>query len=477
MADLNHSGEFEVAKDKQPRKKKKERTEKVPVENGADECPPSPGLESEGERGRDKRKSWMRSRASWGPGKKEKLQGGELTGDRIHKEKKKEKKEKPEKEKVEKDAEKDGEGAGEEEEKKEKKEKRKEKKEKKKEEKKEEKQREKEGDADGEAHRHYLDSEAAEEIIQRQRQLEQFLLTSNVKRLRGTTWKYFDINPQQKEVVLFLHSGGVRPEAHFEHFAALSKEYRVVAPWMPVELKEVEDFAEGLLLILRHEKIREVHLFGVGFGALVATYLMFIRPERVLSATLALCDLPDENLAKKFERASIKLKKDQHYGPDVMRVMAGCAPKDLAKQVPDLRPGEVEFWTSVLKRFKPTQEAVASRAEATRALHASVSYDPADFSDYAGPVLLIEADGDKSFSRPNVEQLKGLFTSDPSVHMFRGVCGSVVLVRGEIVSDLVLKFIKGGDNSEKTNTETLSSRGVDDTDATLTSSEIEPEQE
>ena len=87
----------------------------------------------------------------------------------------------------------------------------------------------------------------AEDICQKQRQLESFLLSCAVKKLAGTTWKYFDLGERANETMLLLHAGGVRPEAHFEMMMAFVEErYRVIAPWMPTEFIELEDYVEGV---------------------------------------------------------------------------------------------------------------------------------------------------------------------------------------------------------------------------------------
>merc|ERR1712137_1215117 len=71
------------------------------------------------------------------------------------------------------------------------------------------------------------------ETLRRQRELEQFLLNMPLKKLRGTTWSYYDIAPAKgySETIMVLHGGGIRPEAMYEHILGFAQVFRVVCPW------------------------------------------------------------------------------------------------------------------------------------------------------------------------------------------------------------------------------------------------------
>ena len=69
--------------------------------------------------------------------------------------------------------------------------------------------------------------------------------------------------------------GGIRPEAMFEYIIGFAQYYRVIAPWIPEELNELEDVVAGLILVMRHEGVKRAHFAGMSFGGIVA----HVRPH------------------------------------------------------------------------------------------------------------------------------------------------------------------------------------------------------
>lgn len=267
-----------------------------------------------------------------------------------------------------------------------------------------------------------------------------------MKKLRGTTWTYYDIAPATgyTETMILLHSGGIRPELMFEHILGFAKHFRVIAPWFPEYFNEIADYPAGLSLIMRHENIKRAHFFGIGFGAVVANYFLYKHPSRVITCSLAHSTLPMETKVKACDKA---LKKgDFSYGA-MYRILSGNSvkPKELEEHVLDLIPAEKEMWLRNFKKFSATKQALTVRTEAMRDYHTSVTYKPADFERWEGKIFLIESEDDEYYDKENFVMLKSLFPNS-YVHYISGSGHLLLLIRGQFVVDLILKFIFDEEN-------------------------------
>ena len=277
--------------------------------------------------------------------------------------------------------------------------------------------------------------------MRRQRELEQFLLNMPVKRLRGTTWKYYDIAPASgyTETMVVLPGGGVRPEAMYEHILGLAQGFRVVAPWYPEVFTELDDYVAGVFLLMRHENIKRSHFFGLGFGSVVALHFLFRHPGRVLTCTLMHCPLPDESKMRPVEKALRKV--DITLGP-IRRLMAGSAvkPRDIEEHVVDLTAGEKDMWMRNFRNFGDSKNAIFSRLETLLDYHSNFGYRPSDFERWeGGKMFLLESEDDEYFDPENWEALRALF---PAATVYRFArCGHLhSLIRGKALVDLVLRF-------------------------------------
>jgi len=278
---------------------------------------------------------------------------------------------------------------------------------------------------------------------QRQREFEQFLLNIPQKRLAGTTWKYYDVSPEDgfDETMVMLHAGGIRVEAMYEHLLGLAKEFRVIAPLFPEELNEIEDYVAGLILIMRHENIKRAHFYGDSFGALVAHHFVYKHPTRVLSCTLVHAICPSEMRANTVRKA---LKKLDSYPvwPPIQRMLTGYGikGKDIEEQVLDLDLGEREFLLTMLRKFAASRTALVARLEAILDLFTNCEYTPEKFARFNGRLLLIESEDDPTFDTANFDKLSVLHP-DACVHYFKGSGLLMPLVRPRRVIKLIAKFL------------------------------------
>lgn len=299
------------------------------------------------------------------------------------------------------------------------------------------------------------------EILKRQRELEQFLLNVPRKKLRGTTWMYYDVAPASgyTDTVVLLHGGGIRPEAMHEHILELAQTYRVVAPWFPEYFVEMEDYAAGLILIMRHESIKKAHFFGVGFGAIVALHFLYRHPGRVVNCILMYSAFPSENRARSCEKA---LKKsDFSYGP-LLRILTGhlAKSKDVAEHVVNLTAGEREMWVNNFRKFAATKQALTVRVLALEDFHLNCVYTAADMERWKGRMLLLESEDDEYFDPEYIASLQEVVPS-ASVHYFNGTGHLFGLIRGSLVVARIREFLENEDETCTTSRTDLSARTDD----------------
>eukprot|EP00010_Vexillifera_abyssalis_P008997 CAMPEP_0201546152 /NCGR_PEP_ID=MMETSP0173_2-20130828/2531_1 /ASSEMBLY_ACC=CAM_ASM_000268 /TAXON_ID=218659 /ORGANISM="Vexillifera sp., Strain DIVA3 564/2" /LENGTH=385 /DNA_ID=CAMNT_0047954755 /DNA_START=130 /DNA_END=1287 /DNA_ORIENTATION=+ len=343
------------------------------------------------------------------------------------------------------------------------------------------------------------------EILKRQRTLEQFLLNFEMKRLRGTSWRYFDLATtleeavtknaaaaaeklanssgeakktddggeqkgdvnaplkraktgsstnvvtsgnlsnevkRSKEVIFVLPSGGLRPEAQIEHIICFARRgFRVIAPLLPDTLIDFEDYAAGLLLIMRHEKVGRAHFYGLAMGAMVIHFLMYKYPERVLTATLAHCAPPDDEFAPKCEKA---IKRHEYSMDWLTHYLLGykITSRDLDLAIPDIEGDEKNLWLVFMKRFQISKSTADAYTRALAAYHKHIQYIPEDFRKFKGGIFLIDADYTSSPEYAAMfEEMKALH---PKAHikMYEGNRAPLfTLVRGHKSAKLISKFI------------------------------------
>ena len=98
---------------------------------------------------------------------------------------------------------------------------------------------------------------------------------------------------------MFMVGGGLKVEVFFEQLHQLSSDFRIIAPNVPAELKEFDDYIAGMNLILNHHKIKKVHLYGISFGGSICQYFLSKHSEKVLSVVFSHVNPPNPDFGKK----------------------------------------------------------------------------------------------------------------------------------------------------------------------------------
>jgi pimeloyl-ACP methyl ester carboxylesterase len=234
----------------------------------------------------------------------------------------------------------------------------------------------------------------------------------------------------------------VRPEAQFEHFLGLAaKGFRIIAPWLPTELAEFEDYAAGIMLVLRQERIEKVHLYGLAFGAMIAQYTAYRFPRRVQSMVLAFGCAPEEEISHRIQKC---VKRNDFHNSWLMRNLVGykTSAKELEAAKPDIEPDETRLFLLVIRKFQTPKAEVASRTKSLIDYHGDVQFIPEDFAKYTrcgGRVLLI--DSAASSDEERLAELR-LLHPDAVLHTLEaGATPLSALLRGEEIGNAIASFI------------------------------------
>jgi len=241
--------------------------------------------------------------------------------------------------------------------------------------------------------------------------------------------------------IVLITCGGVRPEAQFEHFLGLAaKGFRIIAPWLPTELHEFEDYAAGIMLVLRQERVEKAHLYGLAFGAMIAQYTAYRFPRRVHSVVLAFGCAPEEEISHRIQKC---VKRNDFHNSWIMRNLVGykTSAKELEAAKPDIEPDETRLWLLVIRKFQTPKTEMALRTQSLIDYHRDIQFIPEDFAKFAkfgGRVLLIDSatEGDERLA-----ELR-LLHPDAVLHTLEaGATPLSALLRGEEIGNAIANFI------------------------------------
>lgn len=127
--------------------------------------------------------------------------------------------------------------------------------------------------------------------------------------IRGATWKYEDLNPQQEEVVLLVH-GHPFDHTMWTYQCEALQEYRLLLPDLKgygasdydFEQIFIEEQTLDLVLLLDALGIEQVHLVGLSMGGEIIVEFQRLFPQRVKSlvicASLPYAETPKSRLKR-----------------------------------------------------------------------------------------------------------------------------------------------------------------------------------
>lgn len=207
--------------------------------------------------------------------------------------------------------------------------------------------------------------------------------------IAGVTWSYLAGGVGEGAVLLLPGALGVADTA-FHYMLAFAPRYRVLSVDYPPALHKVDALLCGLATLLEREELGPVHLVGGSYSGPVAHHFAQRYPTRVSSLIFSNTGLPRRwrVLSTCLLMGVVRLIPP----PFLPRVLGWSMGAFLATAT-----GLESFWRAYFRALLPhfTQRVLWSRG----ALFVNLAWQGAGVNPWAGPALIVEAQGDKLFGR------------------------------------------------------------------------------
>lgn len=193
-------------------------------------------------------------------------------------------------------------------------------------------------------------------------------------------------------------------DTSFQYILALQASYRVVSLGYPPTLDRLPALLDGLDAVLRWLHVTQAHIVGGSYSGLVAQHFAARRTQRARSLLLSNIGAPNPTQAPLWLLAAgaIRLLPE----PALQRLMRGSIRRFLAGDSPAER-----FWRSYFAAALPTwsKQAVITRLRLMSQLHGRANAARLHRTAFGGPVLILNAEGDRLVSRREREALRALY--------------------------------------------------------------------
>jgi pimeloyl-ACP methyl ester carboxylesterase len=264
----------------------------------------------------------------------------------------------------------------------------------------------------------------------------------SLKRLtvRGVEWEYATGGRGEQTILLFHGAVGGAETMQWlaENFA---DEYRTIAPTV-ADVSRLEEVCDAASAILDREHVGRAVVFGGSFGGLVAQAFLQRRRRQVEHLVLLSTGAPNrgvgarsEKLMKMFRwlpfpllRALMKAELSRHLKTPV--------PPEHAARIADFRRRLDEYFDHRL-----TKATLVSRVALAADFNLRETYDAADYEDWPGRVLIIDANNDPMVSDEDRRRLHELFPRALTC-TFEGAGHMIPLLHTEELIGLVKAFLK-----------------------------------
>jgi pimeloyl-ACP methyl ester carboxylesterase len=211
------------------------------------------------------------------------------------------------------------------------------------------------------------------------------------------------------EAVLILPGGLAVAETAFRYVRRLETRYRVLAPTYPETIMTMAELVAGLAKLVQAEQISRIHVVGGSYSGLVAQCFLRHAPGCVEKLVLS-----DTGVPRRSRAAQLALCQPlvAHLPLPVVRGLSSCGLALFLRKLPAQRA----FWRRYFR------QRIATMARAAYVSHLAIwrDFDRAyrfaahDLAGWLGRVLIIEAEHDGLFRRPEQLALRKLY---PSAHV------------------------------------------------------------
>lgn len=227
----------------------------------------------------------------------------------------------------------------------------------------------------------------------------------------GHAWAYIQ-RGRGAETVLILPGGLAVAETAFRYIQRLEARYRVLAPTYPETITTMAQLVDGLAKLLQAEQIAQVHIVGGSYSGFVAQCLVRHVPGSIERLVLADTGVPRRSRAGQLALCQPLLARLP------LGLVRGLASYGLAMFLAKL-PAQRAFWRRYFRQriATMTRAAYLGHLAIWRDFDRSYRFAAGDLAGWHGRVLIIEAERDGLFRRPEQIALRKLYPA-AWVHTF-----------------------------------------------------------
>jgi len=203
------------------------------------------------------------------------------------------------------------------------------------------------------------------------------------------TWTYLEAGAGN-ETILLLPGALGEADTSFQYIAALQTTHRVVSVGYPPTLDRLGSLIDGLHALLGRLHIPCAHVVGGSYSGLAAQHFAAHWPQQVRSLLLSNTGAPAPTQAPLWSAAA------HAVGLLPERFLQRMMQANIRRFLPGSSPTE-EFWrgyfAASLRHW--SKQAVVSRLRLLSQMHGAAAAAHLRRTAYRGPVLLIDAAGDR----------------------------------------------------------------------------------
>jgi pimeloyl-ACP methyl ester carboxylesterase len=226
----------------------------------------------------------------------------------------------------------------------------------------------------------------------------------------GHEWAYIQ-RGSGAQAVLILPGGLAVAETAFRYVQRLEARYRVLAPTYPETIMTMAQLVDGLAKLLQAEQIARIHVVGGSYSGLVAQCFVRHAPAVVEKLVLSDTGVPRRSRANQLALYQPLLT---HLPLGAVRGLSTCGVALFLRKLPAHRA----FWWRYFRQriATMTRAAFVSHLAAWRDFDHSYQFTAHDLASWHGRMLIIEAERDGLFRRPERMALHKLY---PAAQVYR----------------------------------------------------------
>lgn len=244
----------------------------------------------------------------------------------------------------------------------------------------------------------------------------------------GENWQYYR-SGKGKEVMLLLTGVLGKGEFAFEQIMDLASDFRVLSPDYP-PTQTLQQLSEGIIALLNQERVNEVQIIAGSFGGMVAQYLIRQHPGRIKNLILS-------------HTAAPQSMANRSYLIPLLSILPESTVRRLFKiQLKGSFEKAGSFWQTYFNELIAmlSKKAMLSRIRLTNEFSKLIHYSEGDLTQWAGQLVILEADDDPLFPLESRKKLHALYPQ-ASVHTFKGTGHAIAILNPELYTAALRKFL------------------------------------